>query len=90
MRSTRAASAARMAGRSPTAAMASNWRPRSIVDRFGDAVELDRDGVIAPGIFEHVAAVGGQREVEPEPPRGIGEHADLVAGGRRKKKQMRH
>ena len=51
------------------------------IQRFGDAVELHRDGAIAPGIVHHVAAVGGQREIHAQAPRRIGENADLVAGG---------
>ena len=34
-----------------------------------------------PGIVQAVAAVGGEGRIDAQPPRGFGEHADLVAGG---------
>src|ERR1019366_3232198 len=38
-------------------------------------------GVVAPGIVETVAAVGRQRRIDAQAPRGFGKNADLVAGG---------
>jgi hypothetical protein len=55
-------------------------QPAKHIDGFGNAVELHRNSAVAPGIFEHVAAIRGQRELDPQPARGIGEDPDLVAG----------
>jgi hypothetical protein len=45
-------------------------------------VKANRDGAVAPGIFEYVAAVGGEDGFESEAAGGVGEHAGLIAGGR--------
>ena len=58
------------------------------LERFLDLIELHRDGVVAPGVVEDVAAVGGQRDVDAQPPRRVGKNADLVPGSRGKKEQM--
>ncbi len=54
-------------------------------DGFRDAVELHCDGVVAPGIVQMAAAVAGERELRPRAPGGVGEDANLVAGGRGEK-----
>src|SRR5205807_101647 len=58
------------------------------VERLGHAIEFHGNSTIAPGVFKHVAAVRGQREVEAETARSVGEDADLVAGGGREKEEM--
>jgi hypothetical protein len=50
--------------------------------RLGDAIEPYRQRVIAPGVVENVAAVGGKGEFYTEPAGRIGKDADLVSGGR--------
>src|SRR6266481_1875534 len=40
-----------------------------------------RNRTVTPGAFQHMAPVGGQHEIEPEPARGVGESARLITGG---------
>ena len=65
-------------------------RRDDLLDRFGGILETHGNGVVAPGIVEHVAAVGGERDVHAELPRGVREDADLVAGGGGDEQQAGH
>ena len=55
--------------RSPERSMVTLW-----------SAPVNRNGAIAPWIFEHVATVGGQHSVEAKPPCSVGEHARLITG----------
>ena len=74
----------------PTAATPSTASPCSASSDVLNLLELHRDRVIAPGIVHAVAAVGGQRHVGPDPPRGLLELPDLVAQLRREEKEALH
>ena len=49
-------------------------------DRLRDPVKPDGNRAVAPWIFKHMAAVGGEREIDAKLPRGLRENPDLVTG----------
>jgi hypothetical protein len=61
--------------------------PAQGVQRSWNIAKPHRDGAIAPRIFEHMAAIRGQREIHVQAPRRLGENANLVAGSRRKQQE---
>jgi len=61
--------------------------PAQDLQRFRKPIEANGYGAIAPGIFEDMAAIGCEYERHAEAPRGIGENANLVSRGCRKKKE---
>lgn len=52
-------------------------------------VESNRDGAVAPGILEAVAAIGRQHQLDAQSPGGLVEHPRLIAGRRRAQEQAR-
>src|SRR4029079_8371416 len=53
-------------------------------DRSRFVVEPNSQGLVLPGILEHVAAVGGKDQIEAQSFSGFAERARLVPGGRGK------
>ena len=60
------------------------------IDRAPFFVEANGNGAVAPRIVELIAAVGGVEELDAKARRRFGEHARLIAGGRREKKDALH
>jgi len=55
---------------------------REYVARSVRILEAHRDRMIPPRIFQYVATIRRQRDIESEPPRRVRKHARLVTGGR--------
>ena len=51
-------------------------------DRSRFVVEPNSQGLVLPGVLEHVAAVGGKKQVDTESFSGFTERARLVTGRR--------
>ena len=51
-------------------------------EAFGGIIKAQRDGVVAPGVVEDVAAVGGKDEVEVQFLGGVEKSSRLITGGR--------
>ena len=43
--------------------------------------EAHGDGIVSPGIAEHVTAIGGEDQIDPEPASGVGKGVHLITGG---------
>jgi len=56
--------------------------PDDLLDSFFGCVEAQRDGVVAPGIVEDVAAIRGEHQLKADPLRDLRKCARLITGGR--------
>src|SRR5437899_6390550 len=60
------------------------------LDRRLLVIETDGNRPIAPRVVEHMAAIGGEHELDAEPVSGVAERARLIAGRGGEKEDTGH